>query len=224
MTVKNKGFGHIKGCELFIYLIILALALKLSIDYLFVNKQLYYNTFSEQLSFGRIDTIFELSQKYAWIGIVLVPLILMTRIFFTSILLYIGTYFFEIKLEFKKIIKVALIADFIYIISGVFKMAVLVLYKNVSSLHDLTYTPLSIFSLFKTSSIDPVFVYPLSLLNAFELLYIFILALFLSIAIKESKELQPINYGRSLQLVVSSYGSGLLIWVLLVMFVSLNLG
>ncbi|MCU4166123.1 hypothetical protein [Carboxylicivirga caseinilyticus] len=164
-----------------------------------------------------------MNKKYGWISFLLIPLLLLFRIFFTSIFLYIGTYFSEIKIDFSKHFKVALIADFIYIISGVVKLAKLVLFKNVSNLQDLQYTPLSIMSLFEYNTVDPVFIYPLSLLNVFELVYFLVLASLLVIAIKESKHLQPIKYGKSLQLVVSSYGSGLIIWVLLVMFVSLNM-
>lgn len=216
-------FWQSKVKILFISILVLTVALNLSFDYLFINEQLYFNTFSEQLSSGKIESIFSMGKKYGWVSFLLIPLFLLIRIFFTSTFLYIGTYFSEIKIDFSKLFKVALIADFIYILSGVVKLLVLVLFKNVSTLQDLQYTPLSIMSLFDVNAVDPVFAYSLSLLNVFELFYFLTLAALLVIAIKESKQLQPIKYGKSLQLVTSSYGSGLLIWVLLVMFVSLNM-
>ena len=77
--------------------------------------------------------------------------------------------------------------------------------------------------LFNAKSIDPLFVYPLSLLNVFELGYFLVLAWLLVGVINEASEERPVKFGQSLKLVTALYGSGLLLWVLVVMFITLNL-
>ena len=77
--------------------------------------------------------------------------------------------------------------------------------------------------LLNSDVVDPIFIYPLSLLNVFELLYFVVLAWLLVGVINEANQERPVNFGKSLKLVTASYGSGLLLWVVFVMFISLNL-
>lgn len=77
--------------------------------------------------------------------------------------------------------------------------------------------------LLNTSSINPLFIYPLNLLNIFELGYFLVLAWLLVGVINEANEQRQVKFGQSLKLVTASYGSGLLLWVLVVMFITLNL-
>ncbi|MCG6187377.1 hypothetical protein [Maribellus maritimus] len=77
--------------------------------------------------------------------------------------------------------------------------------------------------LLNKNTVDPLFLYPLSLINIFELGYFLILAWLLVGVINETNGERPVKFGKSLQLVTTSYGSGLLLWVVLVMFITLNL-
>jgi hypothetical protein len=60
-------------------------------------------------------------------------------------------------------------------------------------------------------------------LNLFELAYFLALAILLVNVINQANEERTVNFGKSLQLVTASYGSGLLLWVVFVMFITLNL-
>ena len=73
------------------------------------------------------------------------------------------------------------------------------------------------------ASVDPIFIYPLSLLNLFELGYFIALAWMIKELLKEEQPEMYFGMGKSLQLVGVSYGSGLLLWVIIVMFITLNL-
>lgn len=70
----------------------------------------------------------------------------------------------------------------------------------------MQFQPLSLLELFDRKSVDPLFIYPFSLISVFEMLYWLALAWLLSGVIEK-----PI--GNSLKTVVSSYGIGLLLWV-----------
>ena len=194
-----------------------------SIQSVIIEDQLYYQTFGEQLTFSRIEQILYLSKKFQWLGYAIIPLVILFRIFYTSVFLYIGICFTEIKVEFGKLFKIALVTDFIYVFSGLAKLVILIFFKEVNNLVDLQFIPFSAMELFDAKSIDPLFVYPLSLINVFELGYFLVLAWLMIRVINEANEERDINFGKSLKLVTASYGSGLLLWVVFVMFITLNL-
>ncbi|MGC9352623.1 MAG: hypothetical protein ACP5D9_02230 [Mariniphaga sp.] len=156
-------------------------------------------------------------------GYAVIPLVILMRIFYTSVFLYIGIFFTELKVEFGKLFKIALLADFVYVLSAFAKLVVLIFFKEVNTLEDLLFQPLSVMELLNAKNIDPLFVYPLSLINVFELGYFLVLGWLLVSVINEANEERPLNYGKSLKLVTASYGSGLFLWVVFVMFITLNL-
>ncbi|MFA6947140.1 MAG: hypothetical protein WC220_14705 [Pedobacter sp.] len=190
--------------------------LSFSTNYLFLSEGLFYQSFGEQMAVDRIAKMFEMSQKWQWIGYVFTPIVILIRISFTAICLYIGCFLVNSKIRFKELFKVALIADFVFILAGIAKLVILIFFKNVSKLDDLQFQPLSLMELFHRNSVDKLFVYPFSLINVFELLYWLVLAWLLSGLLEKP-------FGNSLKRVASSYGTGLLLWVLFVMFLTVNL-
>ena len=162
-------------------------------------------------------------KKYQWMGYAVIPLIILMRIFYTSVFLYIGVFFTEFKVEFSKLYKTALLADFVYVFSSFSRLIILIFFKEVNTLNDLQIQPLSVMELLHARGMDPLFSYPLSLLNIFELFYFLILAKLLVNVIQEANNERTIKFSQSLKLVTAYYGSGLLLWVLLVMFITLNL-
>lgn len=212
-----------KSWALYLIIIMFGIISAFSIQYLFIEDHLYYQTFGEQITFDQIDKMLQISKNYYWLGYVFVPFIILIRVFFTTIFLYIGIFFTNLKINFSKIFKIALLADFVFILSGLAKLVILIFFKEVSTLEDLQFTPLSIMELLDYDAVDPLFIYPLSLLNIFELLYFLVLAWLLIGIINEANEERPVNFGKSLQLVTASYGSGLLLWLLVVMFITLNI-
>lgn len=195
----------------------------LSIQYSFIEDHIYYQTFGEHLTLTRIDELMIHIKKYQWMGYAVIPLIILMRIFYTSVFLYIGVFFTEFKVEFSKLYKTALLADFVYVFSSFSRLIILIFFKEVNTLNDLQIQPLSVMELLHARGMDPLFSYPLSLLNIFELFYFLILAKLLVNVIQEANNERTIKFSQSLKLVTAYYGSGLLLWVLLVMFITLNL-
>lgn len=204
-------------------LLLLNIIIFFSIQYLFIDDNIFYNSYRGQMALSRIDRFIEISQKGQWLSYAFLPVVIVLRVFYTSIFLYIGIYFTDLKIEFGELLKITLLADFVYVLSGLAKLVILIFFKQVRTLEDLQFTPLSLMDLMNSKTIDPLFIYPLSLLNIFELAYFFILAWLLVGVISESNEEEPVKFGQSLKLVTTSYGSGLLLWVLFVMFITLNL-
>lgn len=218
-----KELIKLRGSVSFIIIVLLATLISFIIEYLFMNDLLFYQSYGEQLAIERIEKMLVFSQKWQWLRYAIVPLIILLRVFYTTIFLYIGIFFTELKIQFGKLFKVALFADFVYVLSSLAKLVILIFFKEVSTLEDLQFTPFSVMEFLDSSSIDPFFIYPLSLLNIFELGYFLVLSWLLMEVVKGENQEESFHFGQSLKLVMAFYGSGLLLWVLLVMFITLNI-
>ena len=190
--------------------------LTFSTNYLFLSEALFYLSFGEQLAVDRIAKMIEMSQKWEWLGYIFIPIIVLIRVSFTAICLYIGCFLANSPIQFRELFKVALLADFVFVLAGIAKLVILIFFRDVSKLEDLQFQPLSFLELFPRNSVDKLFVYPFSLLSVFELLYWLVLAWLLSGLLEKP-------FDSALKRVASSYGIGLLLWVLFVMFLTVNL-
>jgi hypothetical protein len=134
-----------------------------------------------------------------------------------SFLLDVGCFFFNYKLKYKKIFEIVVIAEFVFLLVYVYKIIWFYHFKSDYNFEDLQYLyPLSAINITGYENLDPWWVYPLQVLNLFELAYWLILAYLLS------KELK-VKFDRGISIVGSSYGVALTIWVMGVMFFTLNM-
>lgn len=209
--------------RIFLLLTSLYLLLHFSITYLFASLDIYLQTFQEQLSANRIEKLFEIANNKQWITYVIIPVIVFIRVLYTSIFLYTGAFFSEIKLEFGKLMEICLLADFVFVLSSLTKLIILIFFKQVNTLEDLQFIPLSILDLLNKDNIDSLFIYPLSLVNLFQISYLIVLAYLLTNLLNHPHSESSIKFEKSFKLVTISYGSGLFLWCLLITFVSLNI-
>lgn len=214
--LKDGNFLKYNSWKSFFLLIGFAILTTFAINDLFLSEGLYYQSFGEQLAADRIAKMVELSQKRQWLGYVFVPIVLLLRICFTATCLYISCFIAEPRINFGKLFKVALLADFVFVLAGVTKLIIMIFFKNISTISDLQFQPFSLMELFDRKTVDVLFIYPFLLINVFELLYWLVLAWLLSGVIEK-------QFGSSLKTVASSYGTGILLWVLFVLFLTINL-
>ena len=212
----NKYSLKLNSWKCFILLLCFPVLTTFAVNYLFITEELYYNLFSDTLAVERITSIIEQSQKWQWLGYLFIPIVILIRVSFTAICLYIGLFLDNIKVRFKDLFKIALLADFVFVLAGLAKLVILIFFKEVSTLDDLQFQPLSLIEVFDRKSVDALMIYPLSLINVFELLYWLVLAWLLTGVTEKS-------VGNSLKTVASSYGTGLFLWLLFVIFLTVNL-
>ena len=211
-----KSLQSYNGWSYYFIVVIFSVLLAFAVSYLFISDDLYYLSLGEQLATERITSILDMVKKWQWLGYAFIPVIVFLRVSFTSICLFTGVFIANIKARFRDLFKVALLADFAFVASGFAKLVTLIFFKKVNTLEDLQFQPLSLMELFEHGSVDPLFVYPLSLVNLFELIYWLALAWLLTGIIEKPM-------GKTFKLVASSYGVGLLMWVIFVMFLTVNL-
>lgn len=188
---------------------------KYALDY----DKLIYNFYSEQLAQEQIEKLLESQEKWAWVGYAIIPLLILIRSSLVALCLSVGVFFYEMerKIPFKNFFRIALVGEFVLVLVGYFKLGYFYFIKTDYTLQDLQqYYPLSYINFLDLEKIQPWLVYPLQTINLFEIAYFFILVYGLWKLLKN-------NYVKSFEIVSVSYGGGLLIWLGLVMFLTLNM-
>lgn len=203
--------------KVFVILLSAYLILIVTSEYVLVSDDLLYDFLAKQLSYERINELIAEDKSWKWVTYVFNIILISLKLFLISICLSIGTLVLGIENSFKKLFELIVNAEFIFLILPVLKLLWFSLYQTNYTLEDLQFfSPVSVFSLFNPKDIDPWLTYPLQLLNLFELLYFFALAY-------QLKEVLGKSLAGSLRFVASTYGVGLLIWVVLVMFLTVSI-
>ncbi len=214
--MKNIKIHNYASGLYFFVITIISILISFSLNYLFLFDSIYFQSFGEKLATDRITKIIEQSHKWQWLGYLFIPIVVLLRVSFTTICLYTGFFLANFKVRFKDLFKVALLADFVFVLAGIVKLVILIFFKEVSTLNDIQFQPLSIIEVFDRTKVDAMLLYPLSLISVFELLYWLVLAWLLTGLVEKP-------FGNSLKTVATSYGTGLALWVLFVMFLTVNL-
>jgi hypothetical protein len=141
----------------------------------------------------------------------LVPVIYYIKLSLIALVLQTGFFFFERKVSFSIIFKAVMLAEIPFLIVPVIKLFWFLFIQTHYDLNDLQYFfPLSALQLFDVQKLPSWQVYPLQLMNVFELIYWVLLAYWL-------KKLLNLSLNKSMEVVASSYGTGLLLWVVLLL-------
>lgn len=186
---------------------------------IFNTKELITGFYSEQFAQEQIDQIIDNQEKWFWVSYLVSFIIILIRASLVSFCLNIGLFFYDIenKIKFKKFFKIALLGEFILVLIGYFKVSYFYFIKTDFTLEDLQqFYPLSYTNYLDLKNIEPWLVYPLQTINLFEIAYFLVLVYGLHKLLKN-------KYSKSFEIVAVSYGSGLVIWLGLVMFLTLNI-
>ena len=165
-------------------------------------------------------------KKWRLISQLFLPFLILIKVTIIGIILYIGTFFYsKTKVTFKQLFDAVVKAEFVFLGVGVLKIVWFYFFQTNYTLEDLQYFyPLSALNIVGYKGLDAWFIYPLQVLNLFELAYWFLLAYYVGKIASPTKSKEenkyPIDFG--LKIVASSYGSALLLWVVVVMFFTLN--
>lgn len=202
---------------LFISYCFLFVAATYLVQFFLITDSLIHSSYTEQLSYDRIEELIDAQNKYAWVGYIVLPLIYALKFFLVANCLLAGSLFFDIKLKFSEAFKIALLADIVFIIPLLIKIFWFILVQKDYSLQDLQqFYPLSLLNFFAAKEVSILWIYPLQTLNAFELLYIFSLGYWVC-------QFGAKNYEKGLNMVLITYVPALFMWVVLVMFITVNL-
>ena len=179
-------------------------------------NRMIYNSLSDQLSANRIQKLIEGQQKWRWLSYALMPILLIIKWFLVAVAIDVGAMFFEVELKFKKAFQIAMLSEMAFLLLLAVKFGWFFYNRDTLTLaYVQAFMPLSLSSFIDVSKIDKWFIYPLQVINIFELIYWLLLAYFLGIELKKPS-------GKAFQFVLGTYGVGLLIWIIFMAFLILN--
>jgi hypothetical protein len=220
MNLKSKNILLIFFLSIFYILII-----KLSSVLLDFDKVLYKSMF-ENLSEKQIKKYFKLKSTLEILNFIIYPLLIFIKSSIISTVIYLGVYFYSKKsITLDQIINTVLKAEFVFVLVPVFKLIWFYFFVDNYDLEDIQiFFPFSVVNIINTNEIDNWLIYPLQTLNLFEVAYWLLLSYYIGKIASPTKNIEenkyPMDFG--LKIVASSYGSALLLWVVVVMFFTLN--
>lgn len=184
-----------------------------------ITEEVYYKSMGEQLTMERIREIFQYNNKIIWVQILAIPVVTILQTALVAFCLNVGTLLSNFKIRYDQLFGIVLKASLIFGISKALK-ALICVFTPIDTLDDfLKIDYFSVYGLLANMGIElpQLFIYPLSTINVFELLFSYILV----VGLVRMLPRRPVAEIR--RNVLTSYGIGLTFWVLLIMFFQLNM-
>ncbi len=216
MNSIRKSFSQIDFRVYFVLICIISAFLTFVTQRFVVGDQIYFRTYNEQLSVESIQQLLLFRDKWQWIAYAIIPLLFLIKLSAIALSLSIGCFMANLSISFKRLFKICLIGETIFLIPALIKIIWFWKFQIEYSLNDLIYfAPVSLLNFFDTNELQKWFIYPLQVISLFEVLYWLIVAYGLKLVSKK-----PML--STLKIVLGSYGTGLLVWLTFVIFIQLN--
>ncbi len=178
--------------------------------------EVYYNTYGEQLAMERIDELIAFGEEWAWVNFALVPLFVVLQAFLITVCLNVGTLFFNYDIGFKALFKMVLKAMIVFVFASLLMTFIQWQVIEVSTFQDLQNANFMSALWFFDQETLPVWLsYPISLISVYEIAFWVLLAAGVSYLLKQS-------FSESINFVASTYGVGLTVWILLIIFLQIS--
>ena len=205
-----------RNTVLFTVLIAISMLCAWLINQQVLTQEVYYRSMGEQLTMDQIDSMLTLQNKYEWVSYLFVALTGLIKYSLIATVLYTGVFLAGFKVGFGRIFKLVLVAEFVMLLPMLIKTIWFTLVGSDYSLEDIQYFyPLSLLSVVDYKQVDALWYYPLQVLNVFELLYWIALGWGLHTIIQK-------DFDRSLRIVLGSYLPALVLWIVVVMFLTVT--
>ena len=99
-------------------------------NYLLISETLYFNTFAEQLTYEQIENIINEGKKWEWVSYVILPILTLIKLTLVASCLSIGLFFVTNTFSFKATFRVALTAEFVFLIPPFLKILWFALFQT----------------------------------------------------------------------------------------------
>lgn len=180
-----------------------------------LTDNFYFQSFSDQLTFDRISQVIEQRKRWEWLGYALFLLVILIKVYYASACIFTAALLGNISIRWKDILRVVVTCEIVFVFASVIRLGFFLISPpgNMETLGN--FAPLSV-SMLLGSGVPKYLLYALQTINLFELVYCLMLAAGLMYYTKRT-------FGSCLAWVARSYVPGLLIWVIFVIFLSIQL-
>lgn len=194
----------------FFYLVITWIA-----NNIIITETFYFVSFEKFMSIKRIEELIDFNKKSESLTYIVLPIVNTVRYIFAAVLIFIGIKLYELEINFRNCIKIVLLAEMIPLLSSITKTLYFYIYppSNFEVLQN--FNPLGVSSFLNNDAIPKYLLYPIQQLNLFEVGYWLLLAYAI-------KSLGNVDFKKALKITSLSYGVGLLIWCIFIVFLQLQ--
>jgi len=184
--------------------------------YIFTDAFLY-ESLREEFSENVIESLLASGNRFGWVAYAILPIVILFKVLFATVCITIGVILADIDFTFKKIFKSAITSEYVFLTSQtLFSFSLFMNRADLTIENAGNYFPFSMLSFFGVENVVSWLHYPLQTLNLFEVVYVVLISWLLS------RQWKP-DFIESLNIVIPSYGIGLLVWMILVVFLTLQI-
>lgn len=181
------------------------------------TEEFIYRSLNNEFTESLIEALLASENRFGWISFAILPFIILLKILFTTFCITTGAIFTGIDFRIGSIFQTATYSEAVFLTSQTVFSLNLFLNRDILTIENAgNFFPLSILSIYGTENVVSWLHYPLQTLNLFLVLYVVLISWLLS------KQWKP-NFVESLNIVIPSYGIGLLLWMALVVFLTLQI-
>lgn len=203
-----------------IYFVVLCIILGL-INYIFSllisMDELYTSLYDGKVALSRLQEIKTYNQNNPWLTYALIPVVLALKFSLITLCLMIGFLLYDLEISFKKIFSAVLLAELVFVIPPIIKLLWFSFIHTDFTFNDIIwFYPLALSNFFNLFETARWLQYPLQVFNLFEVFYWFWLAYCLSVILK-------LSFKKMVKVILTSYLPFLLLWILLIVFIAINL-
>jgi hypothetical protein len=190
-----------------------------AISYFFIlTDSVYVRGLAEKMTAERIEELVEMRSQYWWGVLIAPPVVMFIRVVYAALCITIGVIVLGQDLSYNRIFKIALLAESIFLLEIVLQVFCGIFVLNVRVPDDYAnFAPLSALQFFDPSALKLWMKHPLRTVNLFEVVYVLVLAYFLTPLLKKGT-----TFWQTLGLVGAAYGLGLLLWVVALAFLQVS--
>lgn len=199
----------------FLVLSIFLVGLSFAIQFSFYNETIFYNTYAEQLTMERTQKMYETGKQWQWISYLLIPIVLFVKVLYNTFWVTTGSLLNDDRIRVKDNYNICLKTEFVFVLMLLVKFIWLLFFKPVNNLNDLGFVPGSLINFCDVDKIPKWLIYPLQTINIWEVLFCIAGTSMYSIHYDVSK-------AKALQSFCIPYLTGLFIWVLVIVFITLQ--
>lgn len=180
--------------------------------------KLIYTSLIDKLTQSQIEEYLLIQDKWEWVSYIIIAILTLIKTLITASFVNTAIYFSnKRKFTFKSIFGIILKAEFIFLLIPILKIIWFYFFQTNYTLEDIQYFyPLSALNIIGYAGLEPWLIYPLQILNLFELAYIIYLAY-------EIGKLTQTNTDKGFKIMMYSYVPTMLLWVCVVMFLTLSM-
>ena len=183
-----------------------------------INEIVFFNTYSEQLTYERSMELFSMMKSYSWTSYLLCPLVLIIKFSVVSLVIYIGVFFCDMQKEItmRDVFTVVVACEAVFVLASAAKLLWFIFFAGNYTLNDMRFFyPLSLANLFRQSEVAPYWVYPLQAINLFQLAYVVMLSTGLA-------KLSSVKRDATDRIVLFTYLPAIAIWIVFIVFLTID--